>query len=292
MKAKRVYGLISMMALFAVCASAFAQDGPPPQDERGGPPPMQGRGPEGGQMRRMGPPMVPLFMRPDVQKELKLSDEQVEKLRQLMPPPPMGGPDVMRGGPAGEGAPGGEMHERHGGPPQGDASRHGGEGGPGGARRMGGGPGGPDGIDKQLSEVLSDGQMKRLKQLRLQRQGALALIHKEIADKVGLSDDERQRIRGMIDEAMEPQRDMQDGPPDRKAMEAKHAQLNRDILESLSSRERAKWDELCGKPFKFDEKWHPEPPLGDLQRGRGGERGERGQGDPNEGAPPELQSGD
>src|SRR5262249_10958548 len=124
MKAKRVFGLIGVMALFAVCASAFAQDGPPPDNDRNGPPPMQGPG--GQMMRRMGgPQMVPLFMRPDVQKELKLTDEQIEKLRQLMPPPPMGEPDSMQGG---FGRQGGEMHLRQGGAD--GARRGGGEGGP------------------------------------------------------------------------------------------------------------------------------------------------------------------
>src|SRR5436305_11751859 len=99
MKANKVYGVLGTLAAMAVCTTAFAQGGPPPDDGQGEPPPDmrqdQGGGPggPGGQgMRRMGPPMEPLFMRPDVQKELKLTDDQIEKLRDLMPRPPMGGP--------------------------------------------------------------------------------------------------------------------------------------------------------------------------------------------------------
>jgi len=266
MKAKQMYGLIGIMALFAVCASAFAQDGSPPPNDQNGPPPMQRPG--GGMMgRRMGPSgMEPLIMRPDVQKELKVTDDQMEKIKQLLPPPPMGGLDGGRmRGPGNNGGP------EHGG-------QRGGQGGPpeGGMRRIG-----PDAMDEHLAQVLSDSQMKRLKELRLQRQGGMALGRREIADKVGLTDDERQRIRGMIDEAMEPQRDMQDGPPDRKTMEAKRAKLSAEILKSLSSSEKAKWDEICGKPFKFDENWHPKPPEG----GRGAP--DRGDGPP----PPPAEGG-
>jgi hypothetical protein len=74
-------------------------------------------------------------------------------------------------------------------------------------------------------------------------------------------------------------------------MEARHAQLSNDILATLSSKERAKWNELCGKPFKFDENWRPKPPQGD-RRGGPGDDGRPGpQDNPDEGAPPELEAG-
>src|SRR4051794_10590833 len=95
----------------ALCGAALAygqdpqggppQGGPPqggPGGWQGGPPPA---GPNGPGMQRggpMGPGMMMgvkmggprILMRPDVQKELKLSDEQKQKLGQIMPPP--GGP--------------------------------------------------------------------------------------------------------------------------------------------------------------------------------------------------------
>jgi hypothetical protein len=301
MKSKKIYGLLSAMALTAVCASAFAQDGPP-QGDQNGQPTMQRRdgGPGGQGMRRMGPGMEPLFMRPDVQKELKLTDDQIEKLKALMPRPRMGGPggggpgdggpDGIGGpGGAGPGSPGGEGGDLQGGPPGGGqrrvqgggqrgGQRGGGPGGEQGMRRMGG----PDQMDSKLGEILSDGQLKRLKQLRLQREGGMSLMRKDIAEKVGLSDDERQKLRGMVDEAMQAMRpdQGQDGPPDRKTMEAMHKKLSEQILGSLSSKQHSKWNDLIGKPFKFDENWHPRRPQG----GPGGPEGDSQRG--GDGPPP------
>jgi len=113
----------------------------------------------------------------------------------------------------------------------------------------------------------------------------MALMRKDIADKVGLSDDERQRLRGMVDEAMESMPKPEQGErPDRKAMEEFHAKLNAQILRSLTSRERGKWDDLTGKPFKFDENWHP-------QRPQGGPGGDRGRGDDGPPPPPDGDGG-
>jgi hypothetical protein len=141
-------------------------------------------------------------------------------------------------------------------------------------------------MDEKLAKVLNDSQMKRLKQLRLQREGAIALVRKEIADKVGLSDDDRYKIRGMIDEAMESHHGDQDGPPDPNEMRDFHTLLGQKILKSLSSSQRSKWENLAGKPFKFDEKWHPQGPdfgsRGGQMRHGGGEG--RGDGPP---PPPE-----
>jgi hypothetical protein len=128
---------------------------------------------------------------------------------------------------------------------------------------------GPDQMDGKLAEILSDSQMKRLKELRLQRQGAMALTRKDIADQVGLTDDERLKLRGMIDEAMDsmrPQDNQQIGQggvqmrrPDPQAMESMHEKISDQILRSLTSKQRAKWNDLVGKPFKFDENWRPQP---------------------------------
>lgn len=254
MKGFKVYGLLAAFAV--VAAIAGAQDGPPPQGGGG----YGGRpGMEQGPGRRMGPP--PLFLRPDVQKELKLTDEQIEKLKSMMPPPP----GARGGGGRGEGGP------REGGRQQGSARAGGGVGPQQGNREIERRGGPPDGgrMDEQLAQVLSDSQLKRLKELRLQEMGAQALGRKELADKVGLSDEDRMRIRGMVEEAMESMPRPEPGErPDPEAMhrahEAMRAELNQRILSSLTSGQRAKWEALCGKPFKFDTNWRPpQPPMQD-----------------------------
>ena len=278
MKAMKTYGLIATLAMAAICTSAFAQGGPPPP-RGGGQPDMQG-GPQGGPGMglRMGPHEAPLLMRPDVQKELKLTEEQIEKIKGLFPPP-MGGPHegMAPGGGQGFGGPGGQPG-RQGGAQAGQ--RRG--GGQPGQPPQGGPGGGPDGpqmmrmdMDDKLKDVLSDSQLKRLKELRLQRQGAEALSRKEIAEKAGLSDEHRQLIRGILEEAREnaphPQPGERPDPQEmKKQMDAFRADLNKKVLAVLSSTERSKWEAMLGKPFKFDENWHPEPPRGGPEGGPGG----------------------
>jgi hypothetical protein len=135
----------------AICGSclAFGQEppqGPPPgggQGFRGGPPGGP-QGMRGGPGMMMGGPRI--LMRPDVQKELKITDDQRQKLADLMPPGPgafegrPGGPPGGFGG--GPGGPPGGFGGGPGGPPPGGFG--GGQGGPGGPPPGGqGGPGGP-----------------------------------------------------------------------------------------------------------------------------------------------------
>jgi len=100
--------------------------------------------------------------------------------------------------------------------------------------------------------------------LQLQRMGAEALSRKDLADKVGLSDDERERVRGIVEEARENMPRPEDGQRlDREEMMKAHqemvATINGKVFKMLTSKERSKWDQLCGKPFKFDESYRPEP---------------------------------
>ncbi len=271
MKGFKVYGLIATIAAMAVGPSALAQDGPP-QGGPGGPPDMQqGQGGQGmrGPGQRMGPPPEPLVLRPDVQKELKLSDDQIKKLRTIIRPPIHGGPGGGSGRGRGEGPRGqGGSPDGQGGPPQGDMSGPPRSGG-GGPDQLdpGGRPGGrgPQAMDAKLKEVLNDSQMKRLKELQLQRMGAEALMRPEVADKVGLTDDEIAKVRDIVDEArQEMPRQEQGQQPDREKMMKAHlamvAKVNDKVFAILSSKERSQWDRLCGRPFKFDENYRPEPP--------------------------------
>lgn len=284
MKGLKTYALIAVLAA-CLTASAYAQGGPPQRrggGDQGGPPMQGGRqggdmGPGGPGQRRMGPPPELLVMRKDVQKELKLTDEQIEKLRDLFPPRDGGG---MGMGPGGRGGDGEGRGQEGGGRRQMGRGGQGGERGgpPEGMERGPGGPGGEDRMDAPLKEVLNDGQMKRLKELRLQRQGAEALVRKDVAQQVGLGDELRQQIRGMIEEMRENMPRPEPGErPDpeqmHKAHEKMRAELNAKVLGLLSSKQLAKWRELTGREFKFDESIRPprppQPPQGGGEHGGG-----------------------
>ncbi len=246
-------------AIAVVPALTLAQSGPP----QGGPP--RG-GPQG--MRGPGMQSGPaILFRPDVQRELKLSESQIAMIREIVPQGP-GGP---------------------GGPPQGDRRQGGGQqqGGGGGFQRGQGGPpqGGPGGpgfeqmqkIDAEIKEVLNDQQYKRYHELDLQLAGAFAVLRPDVAEKLKISDEQRQQIM----EALRPEgaprggqqggqrggqqggqvRGGQGGPPqgfDPAEMEKRRKEQEAKVLALLTDAQRKQWTAMLGKKFEF-EKVGPPP---------------------------------
>ncbi|RMG27085.1 MAG: hypothetical protein D6724_00465 [Armatimonadetes bacterium] len=216
--------LFAVMALLAV--SAAAQRGGGGQGGFGGGQGFGGR--QGGMMMgRMAGPMI--LMNPQVQAELKLTEDQVAKLREALRP--AGGP-----------------------------------GGPGGAGGRGGFGGGADPQareqmrleqEKKIKEILSAEQYKRYQEISLQLEGPAALARKEIADKVGLSDSQREKIQAILEEQRATMRDMFQGGAggDRQAMMEEMQKLRKatdeKILGVLTAEQKKTWEGMLGKPFQL-----------------------------------------
>ena len=217
----------------------------------------------------MGGPRI--LMAPDVQKELGLSQEQIEKLGEILGRqpggPPQGGPGgppeggfggPPQGGPGGppQGGPGGPPEGGFGGPPQ---------GGPGGPPQ--GGFGGPaDGgqemekraaeMDAKIKGILNSAQFNRYHELVLQQRGPVALLEKQVGDKVGLSQAQREQILQVMEQNrmnMRPPQPGQQSDPEamRKQMDAQKQANDAKILAVLTSEQRSKWQQMLGKPFTF-----------------------------------------
>jgi hypothetical protein len=216
-------------------------------------------GQENGGHRPPPPPGGPgLLMRKDVQAELKLTAEEIDQIKLVLPP--RRGPGREQGG--GEGGPGhdngapppppGGGNGEAGMPPPGD--------GPGGMQGGPGGPGGPGGrpdgrmIEQKLKKILTVSQFARYKQLALQKQGVGAVGRPEIAAKLGVSDDTLDQIHeiihGMMDEA---HKLMQSGMDPKTAMAQVHAAGDPKILALLDAEQRSKWNEMLGTPFHFSD---------------------------------------
>ena len=178
-------------------------------------------------MGRMAGPMI--LMNPQVQAELKLTEDQVAKLREALRP--AGGP-----------------------------------GGPGGAGGRGGFGGGADPQareqmrleqEKKIKEILSAEQYKRYQEISLQLEGPAALARKEIADKVGLSDSQREKIQAILEEQRATMRDMFQGGAggDRQAMMEEMQKLRKatdeKILGVLTAEQKKTWEGMLGKPFQL-----------------------------------------
>lgn len=115
-----------------------------------------------------------------------------------------------------------------------------------------------------LKEILTADQLKRLKQITLQQRGASALADDEVADAVGLTADQKEKVRSINSEM----RGLFQGGggEDREAMRKKfeeaRASSNTKLEALLTPEQQTKWKELNGEPFK-----------GEIQRPQG--RGNR-----------------
>lgn len=219
---KRVLFVVFVMGLLAVSATA----------QRGG-----GGGPGGRQgFGMMAGPR--LLLNPQVQAELKMTEEQVAKVREAL-----GGP----GGPGGRGGFGGGA---------------GGAGGAGGRGGFGGDPQQREQMrleqEKKIKEILSAEQFKRYQEISLQQEGPSALARKEVADKVGLSDSQREKINAILEEQRATMRDMFQGGGgggDRQAMmetmQKMREETNAKLLAVLTSEQKKTWEGMLGKPFQF-----------------------------------------
>jgi hypothetical protein len=124
---------------------------------------------------------------------------------------------------------------------------------------------------KEMESILLDHQLARLKQLqlqsRLQRGGAAdALASDDLRQALGLTDEQLEKMRQVAAEA-----DAELRETVRKATE----QARNKVLEVLSAEQRAKWEEMTGSSFSFENSG----PFGRGGRGgRGGGGGRFGDG--------------
>jgi hypothetical protein len=228
--------LTTVILVAAMVPMALAQGG---QRGEGGPP-------QGG-MRRGGPGMMQgpaILFRPDVQKELKLTEAQVTKLREVVPGP--GGPGGFERGQGGQG------HRGQGGPPQGQ-------------RGPGSNPEEMQKLDAAVKGVLNDTQYKRYHELDLQLAGAMAILRPDVSEKLKLTEEQTAKVR----EVARPQ----GGPgfggppqgqrgqrPDPEQFEKMRKEQDEKILAVLTDKQLVQWHQMLGKKFAF-EKIGP-PPVG------------------------------
>ncbi|GBC98168.1 hypothetical protein HRbin17_00665 [bacterium HR17] len=174
----------------------------------------------------MGGPMlmVGLLRNPQVQQELKLTDQQRQQLEQLGEK----WRETMRG-----------LRDL---PPEERRQKF---------QAMQGE------VEKQLATVLNEQQMKRLRQIALQVEGYTALERPDIAKQIGVTEEQQRKIRDILRQAAEKRRAVfQQGQGDRQAAFQKMQEIRRwvdsEIEKLLTAEQKKKWQELVGPPFKFE----------------------------------------
>lgn len=126
-------------------------------------------------------------------------------------------------------------------------------------------------VEKELAKILKEQQLKRLKQIALQVEGLAALRRPEVAKQVGINEGQQKRIQEILREAAEKRRALfqQRPPSDPQAtfqeMRKIRKWVDEQISKLLTKQQRKRWQKLIGEPFKFELQ-----PLG--PRGRGQRR--------------------
>ena len=210
-------GLLVVGVVAFLAAPAFAQPpGPPP----GGFPPggfMPGGG--GGAM---------LLLNPGVQKELKLTDDQIDKGRTAVTkiwekyqPELQALADLS-------------AEERR-------------EKGQALMKKL------TEEVTKATSNVLKPEQVKRLDQITLQQRGAGALSDADIQKKLKLTDEQKTKLKKITDDAAKSRQDIfaaGRGPETGKKMEAIRKETMEKATAILTDAQAKTWKEMTGTPFE------------------------------------------
>jgi hypothetical protein len=113
--------------------------------------------------------------------------------------------------------------------------------------------------NKKINAVLNADQQKRLRQLVLQRQGPAVLAQDEsVAKDLKVTDEQKQKIAAITREAGEQRRALLQGgglqnPETRAKMEEITKQTNEKITATLTDAQKKQWKEMLGAEFKFPE---------------------------------------
>ena len=174
-------------------------------------------GGQGAAMGGGGPPrgrgLVAMAQREEVVSELKLTEEQTAKLTELQAGA-RGAFQALQALPEGERA---------------DAMK---------TMR--------EGQEKSVSEILDEPQFARLLQLAWRETGLASVERDDVAKALGLSDEQREKLRPILADRQSGQRELRDTPPEVAAQKRKDWD---DQLRAVHSDEQAKqWEELLGAP--------------------------------------------
>jgi hypothetical protein len=126
---------------------------------------------------------------------------------------------------------------------------------------------------KDLSDVLKPDQIKRLKQLVIQQQanspfggGPRVFLSPDVEKKLKLTDKQKDDLKTIADDYQKDVREMFQGgggfnAENRKKMEEMRKDVMTKATEQLDAKQKKQWEEMTGAPFKF-----PAP----MRRGGGG----------------------
>lgn len=130
-----------------------------------------------------------------------------------------------------------------------------------------------EGVEKEIKEVLKEDQMKRYKEIKLQAMGVAAFEQEEVASKLELTDEQKQKIKDIQSDAQDKNRavleDLQGGG-DRQAAMQKMREIQQEArtkaLAVLTDEQKETWKEMTGKEFQMQPFGGPGGPGGGRRR--------------------------
>jgi hypothetical protein len=107
---------------------------------------------------------------------------------------------------------------------------------------------------KRVNAVLNPDQQKRFRQISLQQEGPMAVIHADVASELGLTDDQKKKVQEIQAQMRAEQQNLfQDAGEDREAlrgkMEALRKSTNDKVTAVLTDAQKTKWKEMTGAPL-------------------------------------------
>lgn len=139
-------------------------------------------------------------------------------------------------------------------------------------------------LKKELAEILQPEQLKRFRQIELQRERTAALLRPEVAETVGLTGEQKEQLEKIRDEAQEKARslwqearggDREQFGKIREKMQQLRDEGEKKAMAVLKPEQKQKLGEMMGEPFELDESQLFRRD-GDRPRGEGGDRERRG----------------
>ncbi len=112
----------------------------------------------------------------------------------------------------------------------------------------------PDAVRKALAEVLSDKQMKRLRQIELQQRGVAAFTEKTVSTELKLTDDQSMALKTIVTDSAKEMRGGfgAGGGGGREKIEAARKEAMDKAQDVLSSDQKKMWVVMIGEPFKME----------------------------------------
>ncbi|MCS7301398.1 MAG: hypothetical protein NZ556_07585 [Fimbriimonadales bacterium] len=105
------------------------------------------------------------------------------------------------------------------------------------------------------TSVLNETQKKRLREIELQAMGAFALMQPDVADALNLTQEQRSKLQGIVMQSMQQLREQfQNGGQGQGAQnwQQMRDQMEKQMLEVLTPAQRQQWQQMQGKPFQFE----------------------------------------